>query len=440
LDLGFVADPRVDGLRGPALAYRQTALRLARGGLEAVDRVQAYQRWPEGGLAAALTEPYPHQARALEAWWKCGGQGVVVLPTGAGKTFLAVLALLKVGRDALVVVPTIDLMAQWKRTLETFFCFHCGLIGGGSSTFGPVTIITYDSAIRRIDDLGNRFGLLVFDEVHHLGAPGYLAIAERSIAPFRLGLTATLERPDGSHQLILDRVGPLVFRAALADLGPEVLAPFKLRRLQIQLTPAERAEYERCRGVYVDFCRQQQVHPGGRHGFQQFLGQAMKSREGREAWRCWKVQRDIALMGQGKLAVLEHLLQQHATEKILIFTHVNELAYRISERHLIPVITHQTPPAERAEVLKGFSEGRFRAVVTSRVLNEGVDVPDASVAVVVSGSASGREHVQRLGRILRRGDPGKRAVLYELISADTHEMSVSARRRAGSDQPAVEVK
>ncbi|HMJ12320.1 MAG TPA: helicase-related protein, partial [Polyangiaceae bacterium] len=115
-------------------------------------------------------------------------------------------------------------------------------------------------------------------------------------------------------------------------------------------------------------------------------------------------------------------------DRALIFTQDNATAYAISRRFLIPVITHQTKISERSEILERFSAGEYRAVVTSKVLNEGVDVPDANVAVVISGSGSVREHVQRLGRILRARE-GKRALLYELVSAGTSEKNTSERRR-----------
>jgi superfamily II DNA or RNA helicase len=112
----------------------------------------------------------------------------------------------------------------------------------------------------------------------------------------------------------------------------------------------------------------------------------------------------------------------------LLFTQDNANAYALARRFLIPIITHETKVRERSEILAGLADGSYGAVVTSKVLNEGVDLPDASVAVVVSGSASVREHVQRLGRILRPKE-GKRALLYELVTAGTTETFTSSRRR-----------
>ena len=138
--------------------------------------------------------------------------------------------------------------------------------------------------------------------------------------------------------------------------------------------------------------------------------------------------RKIALGTISKLRVLEDILKTHPRDHVLIFTNDNETVYEISRSFLIPAITHQTRTRERREILQDFNAGVCLALVTSKVLNEGVNIPDANVAVVLSGSATIREHVQRLGRILRRRR-GKEALLYEVISTDTVEDRISARRR-----------
>jgi superfamily II DNA or RNA helicase len=130
-----------------------------------------------------------------------------------------------------------------------------------------------------------------------------------------------------------------------------------------------------------------------------------------------------------KLERLADLLERHRDDRIIVFTAHTELVYRISERFLIPAITAETGAAERREVLERFREGTYGRVVAANVLDEGVDVPDANVAVVLSGSGSEREFTQRLGRILRPKADDGRAVLYEIVSAETAEERVAARRR-----------
>lgn len=138
--------------------------------------------------------------------------------------------------------------------------------------------------------------------------------------------------------------------------------------------------------------------------------------------------RKIAMGTRSKLRALEAILKEHAQDRVIIFTQDNETAYTISEEFLIPCITHLTDVKERKAMLEAFSAGRYRFLITSKALNEGVNVPEANVAVVLSGSGSVREHVQRLGRILRRRK-GKQAVLYEVVTRGTVEEYQSARRR-----------
>ena len=127
--------------------------------------------------------------------------------------------------------------------------------------------------------------------------------------------------------------------------------------------------------------------------------------------------------------MLDSLLKQHWQDKVIIFTEHNELVYRISSEFLLPAITHQTKARERKWILDGFKGELFTPIVTSKVLNEGIDVPSAKIAIVLSGSASPREYLQRLGRILRKSDAHKRAMLYEVVTSATAEVNVSARRR-----------
>ena len=133
-------------------------------------------------------------------------------------------------------------------------------------------------------------------------------------------------------------------------------------------------------------------------------------------------------MAPAKLAAIWDLLQRHRGDRIIIFTQDNEMAYNIGKRFLLPVLTHHTKLKEREAFLNAFRNGEYPVLVTSKVLNEGVDVPEANVGIVVSGSGSVREHVQRLGRLLR-AQPGKRAMLYELIAKGTGEHFTNKRRR-----------
>src|SRR5205807_3019430 len=159
----------------------------------------AAQRWPalEPGPQLSLI-PRPYQEEALAAWTDADSRGVVVLPTGAGKTALALMAVARLGVRPLIVVPTLELLKQWADGLQRYLGLPAaavGRVGGGSRQVRAATVITYDSAWRRPSELKS-FGLLIFDEVHHLPSSSYRRIATASEAPFRLGLTATPERAD----------------------------------------------------------------------------------------------------------------------------------------------------------------------------------------------------------------------------------------------------
>ena len=422
-------DPRTLGFRAPARAYAELVLWLRKSGLAYDDQARAYSELePKLALGRA---PRPFQTEALAEFRKAGGRGIVVLPTGSGKSHVAVLAIDDRRRSALVVVPTLDLVRQWYDLLRTSFATEVGIVGGGSYELRPLTVTTYDSAYLHMQHFGARFGTVVFDECHHLPGATYELAAELCLAPFRLGLTATPERADGREAVLARLIGPVVYRRDIVELAGEYLAEYATERVSIELSPDERAEYDIERKVYVDFLRASGVRLGSPSGWSDFLMRASRSEAGLRALAAYRRQRELALAAGQKLEYLGLLLDRHRRDRVLVFTDDNATAYAVSRRFLVPVITHQTKVKERSEILQKFSSGEYGVVATSKVLIEGVDVPEASVAVVISGSGSVREHVQRLGRVLRRRE-GKQAILYELVSSGTGEASTSERRRAHS--------
>lgn len=419
-------DPRTQCHRAPALAYSAVVMACVRNKLPYTDDARDYLTL-DGGLKVHRT-PRPFQQGALDAWNAHRKRGVVVLPTGAGKTYVAHLAIDAARRSTLVVVPTLNLVAQWHAGLKAAFGMPVGIVGGGSHDVQALTVTTYDSAYLHMEHLGARFGLVIFDECHHLPGEAYAQAAAMCLAPFRLGLSATPERPDGRHELFTELIGPLVYREDVVDLKGHYLAEYTTEQVVVDLTDAERAEYESEYALYRSFVVSNNIRFTGRNGWQRFIQTASRSEEGRRALEAHRRYRRLAFAAPSKLDYVEHLLDVHRDDRALLFTQNNDTAYEVSRRFLVPVITHQTKPAERSVILEGFAAGRFGAIATSKVLNEGVDVPDANVAIVISGSGSVREHVQRLGRILRKkGD--KQAILYELVAGGTAETFTSERRR-----------
>lgn len=422
----LVIDERTRCLRAPACFYAKIVLWLRHHGIGYRDDARAYEELESG--ARVTRTPRPYQEAALTAWWGQKGRGVVVLPTGAGKTQVATMAVDRCRRSALTIVPTLDLVRQWYDLLKATFAREVGVIGGGEYVIHPLTVTTYDSAYLHMEHLGNRFGMVIFDECHHLPSESYAMAARQCLAPFRLGLTATPERADGREALLEELVGPTVYRKDILDLSGSYLADYEVHTLAVHLTDQEREEYELERAIYTGFLRAAGIRMSNPSGWSDFVFRSAASREGQRAMAAYRRQRELALAAPAKLDLLAELLTSHRHDRMLIFTQDNATAYSISRQFLVPAITHQTKVTERSEILRRLRDGEYNAVVTSKVLNEGVDVPEASVAVVMSGSGSVREHVQRLGRILRPL-AGKRARLYEVISAGTSEANTSERRR-----------
>jgi len=428
-------DDRIERFRIPAHQYRNLVLAMRAEGTELDDKAKAFA---EVEMVPSLEmEPYPHQQEALDAWRQAGRLGVVVLPTAAGKTYLAQLAMQITQRSTLVMVPTLDLMHQWYAHLTAAFPdVEVGLLGGGSRDRTPILVSTYDSAAINAETLGNQYALLVFDECHHLPSGFNRVIAEFAIAPYRLGLTATPERTDGKHEDLNTLIGAEVYRKTAAELSGSALANHRATQIKVKLSKQERERYDRLVQIRNAFLKEANIYLSSAQGWQRFVQASARSKAGRKAMLAHREAKAIAFGTEGKLRILADLLSQHYPERTLIFTDDNATVYRISQEFLIPAITHQTPVKERHDVLTRFKQGDYKTLVASRVLNEGVDVPEASVAIVLSGTGSTREYIQRLGRILRKGkDPNKLALLYEVVAEDTSEEGVS-RRRKGEKSPA----
>ena len=422
---GVERDPRTETVRAPA--HRYAAIRDV---LRTLDADVDDQIAPTASLALSTSyELREYQQDALDAWVDSNRRGVLELPTGAGKTVIAIAAIAAVGVPTLVVVPTIDLLEQWQRELESEFDIPIGRLGGGQQRVEDVTVSTYDSAYLRVDELGDRFGLVVFDEVHHLGAEGYQDIARLLAAPDRLGLTATFERPDGAHETVAELVGPRVYDIAVDELAGDHLAPYEIRRIEVELTPDERAEYDEAQGTFVEYVRQANISFSSGSDYLQLVKRSGNDPRAREALLAKQRARELMMNAENKQQQLARILDRHEDDRIIVFTAHTDLVYRLSERFLLPAITSETGAAERRELLQRFRDGTYSRIVAANVLDEGVDVPDANVGVVLSGSGSEREFTQRLGRILRPKDDGGRAILYELVSAETAEERVAERRR-----------
>jgi superfamily II DNA or RNA helicase len=350
----------------------------------------------------------------------------VVLPTGAGKTRVAIAAIVREQVPALVLVPTRVLLEQWIAALHEAGFASVGRYGDGHHTLQPLTVATVEAAWRAMPRIGDVFRLVVVDEVHRVAGEVRGEALEMSIACARLGLTATMPDLDGTARLAR-LVGPVVHTSTLEDLAGEFLASYQVVVVDVQLLKPEREVHDRLMAIFKAWADEVAlVEPD--LSFQQLAKRAYRTPEGRAAFEALRAaQRCLHFPAQKRLE-LARLLRENRARKVLVFTPDNRTALAIAREHLVPPITCDMSRPERARTLQLFREGAVRCLVSSQVLNEGVDVPDADTAIVVGGKKGEREHIQRIGRVLRPS-AGKEAVVYELVVGHSMEVRAGHRRR-----------
>ena len=446
-------DPRTNCLRAQALYYQNILNYLNQSEIEyddshvldlipspniTLDENNSRSNYVNSDNNANSNPPNPislrdYQQKALDMWIKAGKRGCIVLPTGSGKTIIGVKAVEVINSASLVVVPTIDLMDQWTSVLSKYFSnIKIGNLGGGLDDIQAITVCTYDSAYIRAPNIGNKFALIIFDEVHHLAAPGYRSIAEQFASPFRLGLTATIEREDNLHKDFPRLVGGgIVFEAHASDLAKNKhLSSFEIERRHVDMLPDEVEEYKRNIAIYQTSLMKMGLKMNYSDSFRKLIMMSGRSTIARQAVLARNKAMDIALNSKSKIEELREILSENKGRKTIIFTQHNKLVYKISNQFLIPFITYKSTKAERQDALQGFKDGKYTALVTSKVLDEGVDVPDAEIGIILSGTGSSREFIQRLGRLLRpKPFSNGKAKLIEIVSSGTREMGTSAKRK-----------
>jgi superfamily II DNA or RNA helicase len=350
------------------------------------------------------------------------------MPTGTGKTETALAIMAEVEAATLIVAPVRDLMYQWHRRILAALGFDAGVIGDNVFRVRPVSVTTYDSAYLHMERLGDRFKLIVFDECHHLPGEQRRDAARMSAAPLRLGLTATPERSDGRETDLAWLIGPTVYEMPLSAAKGKTLADYEVVRIPVQLSDQEQARYDRCSRMvqrYIIDRRKLELA----FVWEDLYADGAADPAARNALKAFRAKRAIEDRAEEKLRVLEDLFRLHRGEPVLVFAGSNAMAREISLRFLIPCLLSHCGKHERREVLEGLEEGSYSALVANQVLDEGVDLPQVNVAVVVGGSASTRQAKQRPGRILRRSG-NRKATLYEVVCAETNENARSRRRRA----------
>ena len=420
-------DPRVTGWRCDAIHYRDVIMALWERRHDQITFTDLARQWSDVEWQKQdIHEPRPEQSAAIEAWLETK-RGLVVMPTGTGKTEVALHLLTQTNCSTLIVSPVRDLMYQWHRRILLALDYDAGVIGDNTFNVRPVSVTTYDSAAIHAGKLGNQFKLIVFDECHHLPGNFRRDAAAMSIAPYRLGLSATPFRSDGKHRDLEQLIGPTVYELAIDSVKGKTLADFQVIKIPVHLSESEQLQYNECSELVREYMyERRKEEPGFR--WEDLCSESARDPLARQTLVTYRQKQAIEDRAAEKLRVVEDLFRLHAGTPIIVFAGSNAMARDVSVRFLIPCLLNHCGKKERHEILSGLADGTYSAIVANQVLDEGVDVPAVKVAIVIGGSSSTRQAKQRLGRILRKSG-NTQAILYEVVCADTGEAKRSRQRR-----------
>ncbi len=424
-DLIWSKDDRTGSWTCDAIHYRSSLEALIDSEIQISDQVPQWRsiHWPK----VDLFPPRPEQAEAVESWTNKGQRGLIVMPTGTGKTEVALEIMHRTAVSTLVVSPVRDLMYQWHRRILSGLGYDAGIIGDNTHNLKPVTVTTYDSACIHMQKLGDVFGLIIFDECHHLPGDLRREAALMSAAPLRLGLTATLERADGRHADLMKLIGPLAYEMPLSLARGKTLAEYETIRIPVHLNEDEQRLYDILSDQVREFIYNKRRENKG-YTWQDLCAESGSDPEARKVQKAYNAKQAIEDRAAEKLRVLEDIFRLHHGSRTIVFTGTNTMAREVSLRFLIPCLLNHSRKKERLEILDGFAKGDYPAIVANRVLDEGVDIPKAKVAVVLGGRTSASQAIQRLGRVLRRSG-NEKAFLYEVVCQNTKEEERSRKRR-----------
>jgi len=365
-----------------------------------------------------------YQKEALDVWLE-KGSGVIALPTGAGKTVIGIGAIAYVKKSALVVTFTKVQMMQWRDSILRFTDVEKSMVGlyySGEKNVKPITVTTYHTAYRHMGELADKFEVLVIDEAHHLPADKFKVIALSSFASKRLALSATPVREDGKHEELFKLMGGLIYFKTPQELIQKgFLAPFEIIQVKVELTPQEKLEYNKLLNKFRSLAKGRKVS--------QLLELVKKGEEDAvEAIKVYNELKKLTNLAKKKVEKVKEIVEKEKGNKILIFTQYVEQAEEIANLLKAFLITGKMSKSERERVLSVFKGIKSGVLVLTTVGDEGLDIPDANVGIIVTGTGSRRQFIQRLGRLLRPSN-GKKARLYELVTKGTAEEYQAVKRK-----------
>ncbi len=353
------------------------------------------------GLNAELWQPRQYQTEAAEGFWH-GGSGVVVLPCGSGKTIVGAMAMVLAQATTLILVTNTVSARQWRDELlrrTTLTADEIGEYSGARKEIRPVTIATYQVMTTKRQGIyphlevfdSRDWGLIIYDEVHLLPAPIFRFTADIQ-SRRRLGLTATLVREDGRESDVFSLIGPKRYDAPWKDIEAQgYIAPAECVEVRVTLPDADRMTY------------------------------AMAEPE--DKYR-------LAASAPEKVRLAERIIAAHPDDQVLVIGQFLDQLAELGEHLDAPVITGATSVRERERLFSAFRDGEYRVLVVSKVANFSIDLPEATVAVQVSGTFGSRqEEAQRLGRVLRPKQDGRTAHFYSIVTRDTVDADFAQHRQ-----------
>ncbi len=426
----LIYDKRINQYRCDAIHYGYIINQLKKNNIEFESSVSKWCviNWGKINIPDLRDE----QIEAVSSWLKTK-KGVIIMPTGSGKTVVALAIMKALSVSTLIIAPVRDLMYQWQNRISEVLGYDSGIIGDNIFDIRPISCTTYHSAYIHMDKLGDKFGLIIFDECHHLPGLNRREAALMSPAPFRLGLTATPERSDELHKDFPYLIGPIVYDIPITELAGKVLADYDIFRIPVALNSDEQFAYNSAGLLIRNYMlnKIQELKDKGiekKYTWIDLIKETGKDPEARKAQQAFYFKKSIEDRAEEKFRVLEDLFRLHLGEPILIFAGSNAMARDVSIRFLIPCLLSHSKKRERQDILKGFENGTYPAIIANQVLDEGVDIPIVKIAIVLGGESSSRQAKQRLGRILRKVG-NKRGKLYEIVCTDTGEVKKSRKRR-----------
>jgi superfamily II DNA or RNA helicase len=368
-----------------------------------------------------------YQIEAIQKWEDNNYRGVIALPTGAGKTIIGIKAIEETKVPTLIVTFTREQMLQWKETIMKFSSIRpeVGLYYSNEKEIRQITLSTYQTAFRHVSELSDKFDLLIIDEAHHLPADKFREVALGILATKRLGLSATPFREDGRHEELFKLMGGIVYYKPVDELIKKgYLAPYDIVQVKVFLTTEERKKYLTLLNKFRVLSKNKKL--------KELIVLAKNGNNNAiEALKVYNEIKKVVNFAQNKMLKIEEILNKEKGKKILIFTQYVDQAEEIARRFNTLLISGKMSKNERKKILDTFKFMKSGILTLTTVGDEGLDIPDASVGIIVTGTSSRRQFIQRLGRILRPVN-GKRAILYEIIVAGTQEEYQSKKRKEDS--------